>query len=180
MPKLILIVVVIALLAFGGYYFLNNKSSVMIPSMNQDSMTYDTSEPSEETADNEIKISLDEQNTSGEMGVATLTEVDGKTIVRLEMKGNPYDGTPQPAHIHTGSCPDVGAIVYPLTNVVNGMSETTLDVSLKDLASKQPLGINVHKSVPESKVYVSCGNLNLPGAMMEKSGDEASPSMMKY
>lgn len=106
-------------------------------------------------------IQLLEQNDSSESGTAVLTEKDGKTVVTLTMTGENIAG-PQPAHIHIGPCPDVGSIVYPLTNVVNGKSETTLNVTLAKLATQQPLGLNVHKSVPEMKVYVACGNLALP------------------
>lgn len=105
-------------------------------------------------------IQLDEQNESSESGTAVLTEKDGKVMVTLNLTGAPAN-VPQPAHIHMGSCPDVGDVLYPLTNVVNGVSETTLDVTWADLAAKQPLGVNVHKSVPKVKVYVACGNLTL-------------------
>ena len=70
--------------------------------------------------------------------------------------------TPQPAHIHIGSCPTPGAVKYPLINVVNGMSDTLLDVSLAQLKSELPLAVNVHKSAAEASVYVACGNIVMP------------------
>lgn len=109
---------------------------------------------------NEVIVVLSEQNASGESGTATLMETDGKVKVTLKMMGAPA-GVSQPAHIHTGACPDVGAVKYPLTSPVDGMSETMLDVTLAQLKSELPLGINVHKSNPEAKVYVSCGDLKL-------------------
>ena len=67
----------------------------------------------------------------------------------------------QPAHIHVGTCLDVGAVKYPLTSLVNGMSVTVLAVTLDQLRAEQPLGLNVHKSTAETSVYVSCGDLAL-------------------
>lgn len=103
---------------------------------------------------------MSEQNNSGEFGTATLTEENDKVKVVLKMTGAPA-GVTQPAHIHIGSCPEVGAVKYPLTSPVNGLSETTLDVTLDQLKAAMPLAINVHKSVPEGSVYVSCGDLTL-------------------
>ena len=119
--------------------------------------------PIEETtmpALQQFTVTLSEQNASGESGTATLVEENGKVKVTLQLTGATQDVT-QPAHIHVGSCPDVGEVKYPLTSPVNGMSETMLDVSLDQLRSEQPLGLNVHKSTTEASVYVSCGDLAL-------------------
>ena len=70
-------------------------------------------------------------------------------------------GVAQPAHIHVGACPGVGAVKYPLTFPVDGQSETVLDVTLEQLRSELPLAINIHRSAAEASVYVSCGELSL-------------------
>lgn len=103
-------------------------------------------------------VTLIERNSSGESGTAKLEEVNGKVVVTLAITGE-GTGVVQPAHIHVGTCPDVGAVKYPLTNVVNGSSVTTLDVSMATLLSQLPLGINVHKSAAEVKIYVACGDI---------------------
>lgn len=105
-------------------------------------------------------LTLFEQNNSSESGTATFKEVDGKVQVTLNMTGAPA-GIAQPAHIHVGVCPEVGAVKYPLTNAIDGVSVTTLDTTFEQIKSEQPLGLNVHKSVPETKVYVACGDLAL-------------------
>lgn len=105
----------------------------------------------------QINISLSEQNESGESGTATLTEVDGKVIVSLDLNGAP--DSVQPAHIHTGSCDNLGGVQNPLTSPVGGASETTLDVTMDDLLSGLPLAINVHKSPEEAGIYVACGDI---------------------
>lgn len=105
-----------------------------------------------------MTVTLNAQNASGEMGTATLTDVNGKTKVRLSLTGMPM-GVPQPAHIHVGACPNPGAVKYPLTNVVNGTSETVLNLPLAQLQQKLPLAMNIHKSAAESKIYVACGDI---------------------
>ena len=105
-----------------------------------------------------LVVNLAEQNDSGQTGTATLTEEEGQVTVTLSLLDFPED-IPQPAHIHLGACPDVGAVAYPLTNVVNGESVTVLDVTLAQLESEAPLGINVHQSVPEASIYTACGDL---------------------
>src|SRR5258708_13119612 len=72
---------------------------------------------------------LDSQNKSGETGNATLQQIDGKVLVRLIMTGFPATVS-QTTYIHSGTCALLGGVKYPLAPVVNGKSETTLDVTL--------------------------------------------------
>ncbi|MCR4264475.1 MAG: CHRD domain-containing protein [Candidatus Roizmanbacteria bacterium] len=113
----------------------------------------------EETTTTGSSVVLDEQNASGETGTVSMTEENGQVTVVISLIGAPE--TAQPAHIHTGSCPTPGAVVYPLSNVVNGVSSTVLDVSMDDLISQQPLAINVHQSATALNEYVACGDLAL-------------------
>jgi hypothetical protein len=103
-------------------------------------------------------VALSAQNDSGMSGTATFTEVDGSTLVELDLTGAPEEVV-QPAHIHTGSCADIGGIVYPLESPVNGISETTLNVSIDNILAQLPLALNVHKSPEETDIYVACGDL---------------------
>ena len=76
-------------------------------------------------AANTMLVQFAAENNSGETGGAVLTEVNGKTTVLITIVGEPT-GASQPAHIHDGGCgPTLGKVVYPLTNVVNGVSTTT-------------------------------------------------------
>lgn len=107
-------------------------------------------------------VELTELNDSGLSGMATLEEVNGKVKVALELSG-PKSSNPQPAHIHVGSCPEPGAVKYPLTSVVDGKSKTILDIKMstieETIKEEGSLAVNVHKSAQEAKTYVSCGNL---------------------
>lgn len=105
-----------------------------------------------------LTLVLNELANSGENGTATVKEVDGKVVVSVELTGQP-EGTIQPMHIHKGSCPGVGDVLYPLTNAVMGKSETTLDVTMDALLAQKPIAINVHKSTAQAKIYFSCGDI---------------------
>lgn len=104
------------------------------------------------------EVALQEQNGSGESGTGTLSlNDDGSLHVSLQLSGAPAES--QPAHIHKGTCANLDpAPAFPLTNVVNGSSETDVQVSLDDLAAG-PYAINVHKSEAEADTYVACGDI---------------------
>lgn len=116
-----------------------------------------------------VFVPLQTQGSFGQSGSATISEnSDKKAVVKLTLMGGTFT-KPQPAHIHVGSCPTPGAVKYPLTNVVSGMSETVLPVSLSELmATTDKLAINVHKSAEESSVYTACGDVMISptGSMM--------------
>lgn len=98
------------------------------------------------------------QNGSGEAGTVTLTAEGQKTRVEVALVGAPSE-TPQPAHVHPGSCAKLDPKPkYPLTSLVDGYSSTTLDVPISQLTAGD-LAVNVHKSASELPKYVSCGDL---------------------
>lgn len=105
-------------------------------------------------------------------GTATLTAVDAsQTEVVINIDPSP-DGADveQPAHVHAGTCDNLpgslGEIVYPLENVVNGTSTTTIDAGLDSLQTGD-FAINVHESGTALGVYVSCGNIPAAAAPAE-------------
>ena len=103
-------------------------------------------------------VALDGQNNSGLSGTAILKETDGKMMVTVQLTGK-QGTTPMPAHIHVGSCPKPGAVKWPLTDVADGKSETTLDVDMATIEAAGPLAVNVHKSAKEMANYVACGDV---------------------
>jgi hypothetical protein len=106
-----------------------------------------------------VRITLIDENGSGEDGSAQLTDQgDNTTKVELLMLNAP-EGAVQPAHIHKGSCANLDPNpAYPLNNITDGKSTTIVNVALTELTSEK-YAINVHKSAAEISVYVSCGNL---------------------
>ena len=74
----------------------------------------------------------------------------------LDVKGAP-SGVSQPVHIHKGTCDKLDPKpAYPLSPLVNGKSETTVNASLDSL-EKGGYAINGHKSAQEASTYVFCG-----------------------
>lgn len=111
-----------------------------------------------------LTVNLDQQNKSGESGTATLTQAGANVDVVVALKGTPA-GTPQPMHIHTGSCSDLGGVAYPLTSVAGGTSTTTVKSITIDQLLAKPYAINVHMSADNLGKYVACGNLKVASAM---------------
>ncbi len=98
------------------------------------------------------------------------------------------DVASHPAHVHSGTCTELGDVVYPLSDVsesvfVNGTpiagavggatdaipvatSGTTITSSLADLMAS-PYAINIHESAENIGNYIACGNIG--GAMIGTS-----------
>lgn len=133
----------------------------------------------------ELRVPLSELRTSGESGIATITEQNGKLTVSLLMTGAP-SGVSQPVHIHTGKCPTPGAVKYPLSLLIDGRSDTTLQevATINDLLKQLPLAINVHKSAASPTIYVACGNIVPEGSSGQEmptvtEGAQESPAITK-
>ena len=133
-------------------------NSVFVLEVEDDNEIDDDDEEDEDETGNQMTINLTEQNDSNESGTATLEEEEGQVIVTLSMTGF-SENVSQPVHIHVGSCPEVGEVKYPLTNVLNGESVTTINATFDQLEDELPLAVNVHKSADEASVYVACGNI---------------------
>ena len=80
---------------------------------------------------------------------------------------------PHPAHIHSGSCDQLGDVVVPLTDVASregdqrGMgsghpvkgSHTNIEMSLDEILDGGH-AINVHLSAEEISTYIACGDIS--------------------
>jgi len=121
-----------------------------------------------------LTVTLTQQNGSGENGTATITAA-GDNAVRVMVQLSNGPTTPQPAHIHKGTCANLDPVpAYPLSNVVNGMSDTTVSAAMADLA-KGGYAINVHKSAQEIATYVSCGDIMATNTNPGTPGQPGSP-----
>lgn len=129
--------------------------------------------PAKKAAAKGVSVRMAAQNKSGESGGARLIAVgNDKTRVMINLKGGPK-GTPQPAHIHEGTCAKLDPKPkWGLENVVDGKSTTEVPVGIAELR-KGTYAVNVHKSGEDLKTYVSCGNIPKAGGAAKKSAAKA-------
>ena len=106
-----------------------------------------------------MTINLGAQNHSRQDGQAFLNDTAGGLKVKLQVKNEPA-GASEPSHIHQGTCAKLNPAPWkPLSNVVNGVSVTTIPGLTIAALKKAHYAINVHKSAAELSHYVSCGDL---------------------
>jgi hypothetical protein len=129
-------------------------------------------------------IGLGELNDSGYTGVAWLGADGEQTDVSIVLTeigaaggaaGTPVSGAADaahPAHIHTGTCTELGEVAYPLTDVAAVEGETmgpesahlvessisAVDAPLEALLDGNH-ALNVHLSGEEIGTYIACGDI---------------------
>ena len=94
------------------------------------------------------------------------------------------DDGPHPAHIHSGTCDELGDVVHPLEDVavptgeemgaadahpVKHSEQTRLDVPLEEILAEDH-AINVHLSEDEIDEYIACGDVG--GVVHERENGE--------
>lgn len=111
------------------------------------------------SAQETVTITMGPGRDASQTGTATLTAQGNQTQVVINIQSGGA-GVQQPAHIHQGSCPGVGAVAFPLTNVVDGTSTTMVNATLASLRTGS-FSINVHRGTSQADlaIYVSCGNI---------------------
>jgi hypothetical protein len=137
-------------------------------------LAQDAKKSDKKSSGKSVNVKMQAQNKSGESGSARLTpEGPDKTRVEITLKGAPK-GTPQPAHIHDGTCAQLDPKPKQgLENVVDGKSSTVVPMGLDALRSGN-MAINVHKSKEDIKTYVSCGNIGKGGGAAKKSDKKSA------
>lgn len=101
-------------------------------------------------------------------------------------------GLAHPAHIHTGTCAELGDVVFPLTEVAAGTmsgtpaaaggaigAETAIAVEMSETAVAETLenivqgghAINIHLSTQEIGTYIACGDIGGTVATGTTMGD---------
>lgn len=105
-----------------------------------------------------FSIVLNPQNNSGESGIVLFEKLGDKTLVKINLVGFQSDIS-QSVHFHKGSCDKPLTVKHKINDVINGKSETVLDVKLEDLLKDLPLVVNVHKSFEEDDIHTACGEV---------------------
>jgi hypothetical protein len=106
-----------------------------------------------------MTINLGAQNNSKQDGQAFLNDTPDGLKVKVQVKNEPA-GASEPAHIHQGTCAKLNPAPWkPLSNVVGGVSVTTIKGLTLAQLKKGTYAINVHESAANLSHYVSCGDL---------------------
>jgi hypothetical protein len=105
-----------------------------------------------------IRLTLRTLSDSGVTGTVTLS-AGGDERTRVLVEVDPAGHPDMPAHIHPGTCDElVPQPRYPLTNVVDGRSETEVPAPLDELLAGD-VALNLHASNAELEVYTACVEL---------------------
>ena len=107
-----------------------------------------------------LTFTLDEVGGSGQSGTATLTVVDGKTEIVIDITPGPA-GAIQPTSIRRLNCDNLGGSPQLLEDVADGKSTTLINTpipTLLKLAREEGLAITVQKSRQEIDIDLVCGN----------------------
>src|SRR5687767_11893635 len=120
--------------------------------------TDDLLEEAKDALEDALTLDLQEQNDSGITGTVAFSPTsEGRIEVEIEVDGS--DGGPHPAHIHPGSCADLDPTPkWPLRDVVDGKSKTTIDADLRELTAGEH-AVNVHDSTENLDLYVACADV---------------------
>jgi hypothetical protein len=103
-----------------------------------------------------LTLDLAAQSDSGESGTARLTAEGEKTRIVVEVANAPE--VAQPSHVHEGTCDDIGTVIAPLENIVEGRAESVVDMSLGELR-RGGLIVHAHKSEAEYETSVACAEI---------------------
>lgn len=98
--------------------------------------------------------------TGAQNGIATISDDEGLVDVQYGFIDAP-EGVAQPAYIYSGTCAKLGSVTYLLDVPKDGISLTSLDVSLSSFKAQLPLAIAVHKSLDDMAEYVACADIVL-------------------
>ena len=105
-----------------------------------------------------MTINLGAQNGSKQDGQAFLNDTPDGLKVKVQLKMS--RAASEPAHIHEGTCAELNPAPWkPLSNVVGGVSTTTIKGLTLAEVKKAKYAINVHQSAANLGHYVSCGDL---------------------
>jgi hypothetical protein len=140
------------LLANGDFTFANTpEPTAETPAIPTDEAT--PTAPPAETPVPDVLVSLEEANDSGVSGEAALWQLGDDVLVIVGLSGA---GPVHASHVHEGSCADLGGIVHPLADVVDGHAETTLTATrLEDVAN----GDSALAAHGDDGEVVTCGDI---------------------
>ena len=131
--------------------------------INQTFQVRETKQKLKEASQGVLLIALNEQNSSGQSGWATLTSMGSDTEVVLTLSAGTMETTL--VHIHSGQCgPTLAGVIHPLTSFTGGSGQSTTTLTGVSLSSLLTGGmaINSHQT-QNAGIYTACGNIPAAG-----------------
>ena len=100
-----------------------------------------------------VSIELNELNDSGQTGFVSLISRGLNTEIVVSATA----GISASAHIHEGSCQNLGGVAYGLSDTSGSISSSTVDAELDSLVAGD-FAVNLH-TADDGSVYSSCGDI---------------------
>ncbi|MFW6075936.1 MAG: hypothetical protein ACOC9Y_10095 [Chloroflexota bacterium] len=125
------------------------------------------------SAQDTVTLEFDEVEGSGVAGDIRIESENGESTVTILLTQGLQDASVHPVHIHEGTCDDLGDVAYPLNNIEDGSSETTIEVDLADLRTGA-FAINAHESEENISNFIACADIPaaVGGDVEGDDGDE--------
>lgn len=112
----------------------------------------------EERIAEEGTMRLESVGGSKQSGIVTIEDDENAmAVVSVRVLGSTE--AEQSAHIHYGSCAYTGEVKFPLVDLADGSSRTTLEISKQELLWGLPLSVNVHASTTDDTI-VACADIS--------------------
>jgi len=157
----IMIGVTAAVLLAGYLFYQQNIQSPSSPknelkqTLQVDKSEFENLDTMEEESNESLK--LESVGDSKQSGTVMIEDNDnGMATVSVRVFGS--NEAKQPAHIHYGSCAYEGEVKFPLVDLADGSSKTTLEISKEELLWGLPLSVRVHASTTDETV-VACADI---------------------
>lgn len=105
-----------------------------------------------------VTVPLRALHGSGEHGTATLTQRGADVVVNITVTHTAPESAPEFAHIHRGTCANLGAATtYELQPIRYGRSTTVLrNVDLKSFGTGS-YAIAIHRTLAHVSQHIACG-----------------------
>lgn len=120
----------------------------------------EATEKTEEEISKQLKVTVNLTSVVAEEEVVetateeAATEETEETEEATEEEAETAEITIQTANIHTGTCEELGDVVYQLNDISDSASETILELDMEQLLAQLPLSINADD--------ISCGDIVAP------------------
>lgn len=160
--RLLVAGIVIFVVGILGYFLLSGQSQAR-------KNTLEIIVPSPLETEGLIRIApANPLNDSDQKGKVYWRDDNGKVTVTVSISpGKSND--PQPAFLQSGDCNTPGETKYNLNSVIDGNSQTVLEVSLSEFESQLPLTMTIHTSQTDDAL-ASCAQITKGSEVVDPFG----------